>query len=145
LAITAFAACPADPGNAYPRSWLETLNAFPRFDDAANNLVSRNKWQFGMEQLTIKNVEIGSADRAGADANQDLAGADGRADHAFFTQQRPRWLQDHSLHHRQLITLESIHDKGNSSASGSCPFRISMGMWLSLLKIFPRWRKGHHS
>ena len=66
-AIATFAAGPTQPGNPDSIADSEALRPLPRPDDTANDLVSRNKRQLRLRQLTIEDVEVGATNATGVD------------------------------------------------------------------------------
>ena len=71
--VTAFPAGPAQPGNANTGTLLEAFRTFADFHDTADNLVTENERQFRMYEIAVHDLEIGPADGAGADSNENLA------------------------------------------------------------------------
>ncbi len=61
----------AEPGDADPRAELE-VDAFARRLDPADDLVPRHDRQFGIGQFAIDDMQVGAADAAGFDANENL-------------------------------------------------------------------------
>ena len=74
-AVDARAARPAEPGDAHAISDAHRLHLSPGCDRFSNNLVTGNEWQLGMGQLAVDDVQVGPAEGAGADSDEDLAGA----------------------------------------------------------------------
>ena len=72
-AIAAFAARPAQPGNADALAKLEAVRRWAQRRYPSHDLVARNERRFRIGQFAIHHVKIGAADRAGAYADQDLA------------------------------------------------------------------------
>ena len=54
------------PRYAYPRAHLETMRPFAKFRDHANHLMTRNEWRLAGRQLAFDDMQIGAADRTGA-------------------------------------------------------------------------------
>src|SRR6266404_906833 len=73
-AISAFTIRPAEPRNAETFAKGKSLNAFADFFDAANDLVPGNKRQFRIGQFSIDQMQIGAANRARLNADEQLSG-----------------------------------------------------------------------
>ena len=72
-AVAAGAAGPAQPRNADARAGGKAGRARTVFRHAADDFVPRNERRFRRGQFAVDHVEIGPADGAGADPQQDLA------------------------------------------------------------------------
>jgi hypothetical protein len=97
-AILAFAAAPPEPGNAYAVAGLESLGAFAYCIDHTNDLVAWHERELGMRQFAIYHVQIGTADRAGADVNQYFTGSRPGLGEINCAEGLARGLQDHGSH-----------------------------------------------
>ena len=74
-AIAAGAAGPAEPGDADALPFAEPLDARAERRDAPHDLVPRHDRQPRLGQVAVHHVEIGAADPAGRNTNQDFARA----------------------------------------------------------------------
>jgi hypothetical protein len=74
-AIAAGAVRPAEPGNADPIALLEALRILSTTHDGADDLVPQDQRQLRLGQLAVHDVQVGAADAAGSDLDQDLARA----------------------------------------------------------------------
>ena len=88
-AIGAMATSPAQPGHADPLSGAS---------DAADDLVAGDDGERTME-LAVEDVEIGAADPAGGDLDQQLAGAGFRNRPLDHAQRRAGPIELHRAHH----------------------------------------------
>src|SRR5207302_9717165 len=62
----------AEPGNANADTGREPVRAFARGLDPTDDHVADHEWELGLFQLTVHDVEVGTANRAHRDTNQDL-------------------------------------------------------------------------
>src|SRR5262249_9582394 len=72
-AVIAFAAAPAEPGNADTLTYRKPLRAFAARDHGADDLVSGDDRQAPAFQLAVGDVQVGAAHAAGPHLEQDLA------------------------------------------------------------------------
>src|SRR5439155_15791789 len=71
----AHAAGPSQPGDANPVAQPRRGHAFAGFDHLRNDLVAEDEGKFRLGQLTVDDMEIGPADPARMDFQQNLARA----------------------------------------------------------------------
>ena len=71
-AIFAHPAGPAEPRHADPVADLETIDIGARLDDGADDLVAGDQRQFRLGQLAVDDMQIGAADPAGMNLDQQL-------------------------------------------------------------------------
>jgi hypothetical protein len=71
-AVTTGATRKARPRHTDTVSQRETLDLWAFLDHRPNDFVPRHQRQLGFGQIPIDNMQIGPADAAGVDANQDL-------------------------------------------------------------------------
>ena len=113
VAIEAMAAGVRQPGNADPLADGEILDPGAEPLDQADHLVAGNDRQPRIGQLAVDDVQIGAADAAGFDANQQLAPARApaspslrrraaRRSHATSSRASPRRLVGHQDGHGRL-------------------------------------------
>ena len=88
--------------NAYadPVAEGEALHAFAQRFDAAHDLMAEHERQLGLIEFAVENVEIGAADPAGRDLDQDLTVPRLRHRNLGRPQRGTRALQQHRLHQR---------------------------------------------
>lgn len=106
-AVGAGAASMAEPrhANAPPEAVLIDADA-KRIDDA-NNLVARYKWQLRVLQLTVDDVQVGSAHSARFHTKPDFTFTGQRIRALDHFERNSRLLQNHGLH-GFLLTAECI-------------------------------------
>jgi hypothetical protein len=75
-----------EPGDAGPRAWFPAGTSLPKLLDAPDDLVARGDGSVQRRQFSGGDVQVGAADAAGFDAEQDFAGA---------------WLGNGQVLHRQ--------------------------------------------
>ncbi len=75
LAIRTSAAGPAQPGDADAVADFKLNDAIAPLRHFADDLMAEDERQFGLRQFAVDNVQIGAADGAGVDADQELARA----------------------------------------------------------------------
>ena len=63
---------PAEPGNAYAVADGEAVDPGARLDDHADDLDARGQGKLRVVELAVDDVQVGPADGAGADADEDL-------------------------------------------------------------------------
>jgi hypothetical protein len=63
------------PRYAYPRAHLETMRPFAKLRNHANHLMTRNEWRLAGRQLAFDDMQVGAADRTGANPEQHFASA----------------------------------------------------------------------
>ena len=71
-AVAALTVRPAQPGNADAVANGEALSAGPEPDHNPGDLVPQNERQLGLGQIAVDDVQVGAADAAGVDLDQDL-------------------------------------------------------------------------
>ena len=71
--IAAGAAGPAEPGDADALPFGEAIHTRAERRDAPHNLVPRHHRQPGLREIAVHHVEVGAADAAGRDTDQDFA------------------------------------------------------------------------
>ncbi len=71
-AVIADAAGPAEPGDADPVADREAVGIGAPLHHHADDLMTRHQRQFRLRQLTVEDVQIGAAHRAGLDHDQQL-------------------------------------------------------------------------
>jgi hypothetical protein len=70
---------------------------------SSDNFVAGNERQFGLREITVDDVEVGAADRAGGDFDKHLAGAWARQ----LPLNQPKRLAN-SLEHHRLHVITSL-------------------------------------
>jgi hypothetical protein len=64
---------PAEPGHSHALSQGNARNTRADFIDNAHDFVSRDQWQFGVGELTIDDVQVGTTNAACEHAQTQLA------------------------------------------------------------------------
>jgi hypothetical protein len=100
VAVTTHAAGPTQPRNPDAVADAKTV-AGPRRNDLANDLMSRNERQAWFLQITVDDMEIGSADAACSDPNQNLI----RARFGFRKRLFAQRLTLSAKHHGAHVTI----------------------------------------
>jgi hypothetical protein len=72
-AIRAIPVGPAKPRDSHTISDCEVRIFFADFFDSSDNLVTENQRQFRIGQFAIDDVKVSAANRAGADAHEQLS------------------------------------------------------------------------
>src|SRR5579864_9272849 len=90
------------PGNADARAEVEGLESRSESFHDANDLMTGDHRRFALRQFAFDDVEIGAADAAAVDADEDFAGGRLRRGHAGVDERigldLGRFLQDAGLH-----------------------------------------------
>ena len=73
-------------------------NRSPAGDRAAHDLVARHERQLGLGQLAVDDVQVGPADAAGLDGDEDLARGRLRVGQVGLAQRRARRVENHRAH-----------------------------------------------
>ena len=97
-AEAAVAAGPAEPGHAHASPFLEILDTVAPGRDPADHLVARHQGQLGLGEFAVDHVQIGAADPAGGNPDEQLAGAGLGPRQLRGTQLARRALQHHGPH-----------------------------------------------
>jgi hypothetical protein len=97
-AEAAGAARPSEPRHADARAERELLGARAARRDRADDLVAEHERQLRMRELAVIDVQIGAADAAGVNGDQDLALPRRRARDAARGELPPCALQQHRAH-----------------------------------------------
>src|SRR5271169_4031517 len=92
------AASAAQPGNADAIAQGERADPRSKRLDPAHDLVARNDRQLGMGKLAVDDMQIGSANAASLDLDQDLSRAWLWIRQLLETQRGPRSVKNHGLH-----------------------------------------------
>ena len=66
--------------------------------DETDDLMAGNERQLGLRQLSVDDVQVGSADAAGRDCNEDLALGRLRIGQVGLAQRRARRVENHRTH-----------------------------------------------
>ena len=72
-AVPALTVGPAEPGHAHSIARTETSRPGPGPLDGGHDLVAKYKGKLGMGELAVGHVQVGPADAAGPDPEQELA------------------------------------------------------------------------
>jgi hypothetical protein len=97
----AFSARPSEPRDADAIAGCEGSDTGPHVDDSPDDLVAGHDRQLRVGKLTVDEVEIGAANRARADADQQLSGPRARDDEVGGLQGGPRSAQNHRVHRQR--------------------------------------------
>ena len=90
----------AQPGHSHPVADGKALHARAQLGHGADNFVPGDERQFGLRELAVNDVQIGTADTAGVDAEQQLTASGRRRRNLGLLKQRLRRLQHHGPHGR---------------------------------------------
>jgi hypothetical protein len=97
-AIRAIAVGPAKPRDSHTISDCEVRIFFAAFFDLSDNLVTENQREFRIGQFAIGHVKVSAANRAGADAHEQLSPAGLRLGHIAQLQGSFRFVENHCTH-----------------------------------------------
>jgi hypothetical protein len=106
-AESALAARPSHPRHADPASRLDPGRPRLDLENLAHYLVSGDQRQLRIREISVHDVEIGSANPAGPHPQQDLTGLDPWSLDLLESQRLPLLLQDHRLHRAMASLLIS--------------------------------------
>ena len=76
-AVAALAAGVSEPGDADATADLEARHAVTFLDHRPDDLVTRPDRNLRLRQIAVDHVQVGAADTAGCDSDQDLPGSRG--------------------------------------------------------------------
>ena len=99
-AVAAVAAGPAEPGHADARADGKIAHPIAQGRHAADDLVARDDRITRLRQFAVGDVQVGAADAAGKDANQNLAGSGRRLRPVDEPQGLARPIEHHRAHGR---------------------------------------------
>ena len=97
-AEAALAASPAEPGYTDALTNAETGDAVAQHGDPSDDFMAGNDRQARLRQFTVREVQIGAADAAGFDGNQQLAATGVRYRQFDQAQRNSGTVQEHGLH-----------------------------------------------
>src|SRR5437773_4930506 len=106
-AIRAIAVGPAKPRDSHPISDCEVRISFADFSDSSDNLMTENQRQFRIGQFPIDHVKVSAANRARADAHEQLSFAPLRLRHIAQFQGLFRFVENHCTHD-QIIFISFL-------------------------------------
>jgi hypothetical protein len=92
---------PAEPGDADARSPLEPIAAL---EHLAHDLVAEHERELRVGELSIDDVQVGTADTAGANAEEDLPGHGCRIGDLGRTKRLARRVEHHRAHRRHSLS-----------------------------------------
>jgi hypothetical protein len=109
--VRAVPAGPREPGDSHPvadgrprRRASAVPGMWALGDDRAHDLVSEDERELGLGQLAVDDVQVGAADPAGLDCEQQLPGSRDRFGQLGERQRLARPLQHHGLHfHKNIL------------------------------------------
>jgi hypothetical protein len=108
-AIRTIAIGPAKPRDSHAISDCEVRIFFADFFDVSDNLVTKDQRQFWIGQFTIGHVKVSAANRAGADAHEQLSPARLRLWHIAQFQGPFRFVENHGAHRLNNVLLTLTH------------------------------------
>ena len=97
-AISAFATRPSQPRDSDAVANLKSLTASPSRLDPADDFMAGNQGKFGLGQLAIDNVQIGSAYGTRSDAHEHFVRTGISDRHRTSDKRLARGLEDHRVH-----------------------------------------------
>src|SRR5262249_47518315 len=74
-AVAAGAAGPAQPGHADALAHREAIHPLALLHHPADDLLAQDQGEFRLSQVAVEHMQVGAADAAGMDAQEELLGA----------------------------------------------------------------------
>ena len=99
-AVSAVAAGPAEPRDTDPVSLLKPLHSFTDPGNPADHLMSGHQRQLRLVQFAVNDMEVGAADAAGMDPDEELTGFRFRNRQLFQHKGFPDPFEHHGAHQR---------------------------------------------
>src|SRR6516165_8976897 len=106
-AIRADAAGRAEPRDPDALAYCESCHARPHGGDASDDLVAGYDRKLGVWQLAVDHVQIGPADTAGRDLDENFAGRRSWRWPLAHDERRARFLQRHGAHDPSPVTRKA--------------------------------------
>ena len=94
-----------NPRHARAVAGLEVPDAVARFDNFPDNFMPENHWELGQAPLAGHQVQVGVANAAGFDFDQDFARADLWDGHVFHGEFRARLMKHCGFHRFSIANL----------------------------------------